>query len=1477
MADKLPVTQRAYTLRLRGIENDNSWRDRLWKTHEAVNKGAKVFGDWLLTMRGGLDHTLADEPLISKEVIDKEWDALKKEAKKKKTEEPDRDKAEEAAEFKRQGRIRDKRILLALSWLSVESIKGAPDSHFVSNTLDKSGRRGDWKTVDALKKILKSRGIADDEIQSWLNDCKASLSADIRDDAVWIDRSKAFDEAMAIKQIDNSFSRKEIWDFLEPFFANQSAYLAPIKETGNEDDEKAKDLVQKAGQWLSSRFGVGKGADFTGMTEVYKGVAEWSPKPDLTGSATIESLAIALSNFKPAANDLKGVLALISGPGYKSATRNILSKINGNTVVTQADLDKLKETAKKDLGKCREKTGNKGKRPYADQILGTVESACGFMYLQQAGAARHAEFAVMLDHAARRVSLAHAWIKRAEAERRQFEEDASKIKRVPADVKNWFDRFCENRSQETGSIEAYRIRRRAVDGWKEVVKEWSKSDCKTEADRIAVARSLQDDKEIEKFGDIQLFEALASDDVVCVWKINNKSDTQPLLDYVAATDAEAKKRRFKVPAYRHPDALLHPVFCDFGNSRWDISFAMHEAAKKKKKPADKHAFSMKLWTGSEVKDVELSWQSKLLDEDLPLPVDASNDGSKTVTVTRAGRLGRAAAGASKEAAVSVAGLFEQKDWNGRLQAPRAQLEELSKHIEKHGWTDRARSMRDRIRWLVTFSAKLQPRGPWFDYADIFSDDALARPFVSHKGGYAVKHQSNDSRQGFGKLILSRLPDLRLLSVDLGHRYAAACAVWEAQSQKQISNACSKAGMEPPKEDALYLHLKLPEGKKTTIYRRIGSDTAEEIEKSTGEYKDMPHPAPWARLDRQFLIKLQGEEENARKASPVEIEAVLKLERELGRVSIEKRSWKVDELMSETVRSLRLALRRHGDRARIACNLTAIKKSLPGGREENLTEEGRVGLLTDTLVAWHDLFTAKNWTDDRAKAKWDEYIKPLLNGFELTQTVEDTTATSKERKKQREEISKKLKPVAEKLAKNEPLCMKIRVAWATRWREDDKLLQKSLRWLRDWILPRGKSAKDRSIRNVGGLSLTRIATIKSLYQVQKAYRMRPEPDDPRKNVPAKGDDSMKNFGQSILDTLEQMRENRVKQLASRIAEAALGIGIEQDRVNKKDLKRPRERINSPRFSPCHAVIIENLTHYRPEETRTRRENRQLMDWSAAKVKKYLSEACELNGLHLREVQAGYTSRQDSRTGAPGMRCSDIPVAEFVRQGGYLSKRIKTARENIEKNKGSAEERFLCEAYVRWDDNNKSWRDTDGVTWTLGKDGKWIERNGKASDSKQSHAPKPVRIPQRGGEIFVSADGKSTASKGIQADLNAAANIGLRALLDPDWKGRWWYVPCDSKEFKPVADKVKGSAVFQDSVSLKPIAKKDNQGDSESAGKKKGMKKDKTKDIVNLWRDPSTAEIANSEWRITPEYWNQVQSRVIENLRQQAKSEPDDIPF
>jgi len=1475
---RAPVTQRAYTLRLRGVDpGDTSWRKALWQTHEAVNKGAKVFGDWLLTLRGGLNHTLADT-----KVKGEKW-------------KPDRDPTDD------ERRVR--RILLALSWLSVESKLGAPEKLIVSSGEEAAEDRNS-KVIAALEEILKSRNLADNEIDDWKNDCSASLSAAIRDDAVWVNRSKAFDEA--VKHIGPSLTREEPWDMLERFFGSRDAYLAPAKGSEDESSEaeqedKAKDLVQKAGQWLSSRFGTGKGADFPRMAAVYGRIAAWADtaQAGTTGKDAIKELAAALGTFAPASNDIQGVLGLISGPGYKSATRNLLAQFDARPILTQQDLTRLNQTATADRKKCATNTGSKGQRAYANAILKNVESVCGFTYLQNGGPARHSEFAVILDHAARRVSLAHTWIKRAEAERAKFEEDAKKIDQVPKAAREWLDQFCLKRSEASGALEPYRIRRRAVDGWKEVVAAWSKPDCKTAEDRIAAARALQDDPEIDKFGDIQLFEALAEDEAVCVWHRDGDAakppDPQLLIDYALAAEAEFKKRRFKVPAYRHPDALLHPVFCDFGRSRWEIRFDVHKNVQTpfprkilmvaRPSVTDVHknvqtpfprALRLTLWTGSEMKQVPLCWQSKRLARDLDLGNNARNAGASEVT--RADRLGRAASNVTKNDEVKIAGLFEEEDWNGRLQAPRRQLETIARYIEKHGWDQKAETMRDGVQWLVSFSARLQPHGPWCMYA---KNSGLG---LKHDPQYRPHVEENKKRKGHARLILCRLPGLRVLSVDLGHRYAAACAVWEALSaeafKKDIDGKIILRG--GTDKDALYCHTEhKANGKKhVTVYRRIGADTLP---------GGTPHPAPWARLDRQFLIKLQGEEEEVREASNEEIWAVHKMEAALGRrtplidrliasgwgstekqkariEAFKKLGWtpaqtpqptsesaedgetgvyrpslSVDELMFSAIRTMRLALKRHGDRARIAAHLMTDEKTKPGGIKEKLDENGRIDLLLDALVMWNDLFSSREWRDDKAKRLWDERISSL-SGYRAPEEIGEDTAGS-DRKPKQKENREKFHDAAKALAEDATLRKEIHDAWKIRWEEDDGLWKKQLRWFKDWILPRGKATADPGIRKIGGLSLARLATLTEFRRkVQVGFFTRFRPDGTRA-------DTKEGFGQKALHALEHLREQRVKQLASRIAEAALGIGSE-NKQHWEGGKRPRQRT----FPPCHAVVIEDLTHYRPEETRTRRENRQLMTWSSSKVKKYLFEACQLHGLHLREVPASYTSRQDSRTGAPGIRCQDVPIREFMRSPLWR-RQVEQAEAKLAEDKGDARDRFLCNL-------NQIWKDKTLAEW---------EKAGA------------VRVPLNGGEVFVSADPVSPAAKGLQADLNAAANIGLRALTDPDWPGKWWYVPCDPASFKPIQDKVEGSAAVEPDQALRQPAQ-EHRSDASAKKTRRKMGAGKSKEVVNLWRDISSSPLKFGEWREYGAYQNEVQCRVISILKKQCRekrlhdgSKEDDIPF
>ncbi len=1293
-----------------------------------------------------------------------------------------------------------------------------------------------------------------------------------------------------------SLTRAEIWDILEPFFGSEEAYFAPAK--GDDDDssggeEKAKDLVQRAGGWLSNRFGSGKGANFNRMAAVYEAIANWATT---TKDTAIELLVDGLNEFKPVSKDRDGVLKLISGPGYKSATRNIVSKWD-----ERPDLKKLREAAFGDGDKCKNNTGGKGRRPWSDIILAEVEATCGFTYLQPKGPARHKEFSVMLDHAARRVSICHSWIKRAEAERRKFNNDAQKLGEVSEPVRKWLENFSESRSGETGALEEYRIRKRALGGknakaWKTIVRKWTTNPSLSVEERVEIVHQIQSEwDEDEKFGDEQLFKKLAEVPEF-VWQ-----DSNVLIDYVAAKEARAKQQRFKVPAYRHPDPLSHPVFCDFGNSRWEIRFDIHEKFKNrsKKRPSKDKDFvanvlHMGLWDGERISDeIPLRWGCKRLNKDLGLQ---ANGNGELFDVTRADRAGRAIVGADVNSSVNIVGLFDQKDWNGRLQAPRQELDAIARRLKKNNdkWNHQTEKMRRRLHWLVTFSVKLQPLAPtWQAFA--------AKHGLSNNPLYWPHSEENKKRKGMARLVLCRLPGLRLLSVDLGHRFAAACAVWETLSREEMIKACRAANDREPTADDLYIHLERKTEKtqksgkrkgqpviETQVYRRIGADTLPD---------GSPHPAPWARLDRQFLVKLQGEDRPARALTPAEKQFVEQLEAEVNYVrggnERDKLPHRVDELMEHAVRIARLALCRHTDYARIAFRFTKREVNRTIINLDELVPGDQTEHLADVLMLWYGLATSARWKDDWATEQWNLRTLPLIQRCPFTEPPPLEGDDARNRKKiqklervteqwrtawnrlqkpltrrtleeeeqeerivykaNKEAIRSLLLQVADLLRQNSVFRNELQDLWAARWSEQngycnaDKSEQKRpltgwykrLRELRNWILPRSikkRSEGMKTIRRVGGLSLTRISTIRSLWQIHKAFRYGPKPENIRAGIELIEEDAAKGckFGDRMLQTMEHMREQRVKQLSSRIIEAALGIGSENRKKHWSQrsgklskTQRPRQRV----FEPCHAIVIEDLTNYKPQDLRTRRENRQLMVWSAGKVKKYLAEGCQLYGLHRREIPAHWTSLQDSRTGLPGVRCQDVKISEFL-TAPWWNRAINSAKKKIEEsgNDGNAEERLLLKMRKYLAENNR----------------------------QQSES---IRLPRTGGDLFVAIDGHT-----LQADLNAAANIGLRAILDPDWPGRWWYIPCYAVNGKPVPEKIKGSPVFAAVGSLIT----DNGGTTK---KQRKTKRNSTSDgatpqekqIVNLWRkNCSCDEFRAEEFCQYQPYWKTVRQKVAEKL-------------
>ncbi|MBX3410421.1 MAG: type V CRISPR-associated protein Cas12b [Phycisphaeraceae bacterium] len=1457
-------TQRAYTLRLRPAisEGDDAKKKRselqeaLWSTHEAINHGAKAFGDWLLTLRGGLDHSLADMP---------------------------NKKAQVPSDTER----RDRRVMLALSWLTVEDERGAPKEPGLIVAYGhecKARQHGqaerDELVVAALRAILLKRGLTLSKIESWVTECTPSLTARIRGDAVWVNRSESFD---SLAQRWTSLNRANAALVLTDFFGDQVEWLTiPNQAETSEHDESSQDGAPSSGRgddaqefrtiarsFLSINFGSGEKSDRASTSDALREAAEiiGAINPGLSGSTLWRTLCQGFSLDTAGDDDAckAAVLDRIGWLGRPSTGRVALETNAAKAALSSADLDGLRT---KLLDEAQKKQAQSGKvsLPWVKDLQQSVAGALGFGYVVERDLI--GEYGVMLDHAARRVSIAHSWIKLAELERRAFEADAAKMGALtsehPAAVTH-LDDFRASRGRDTGSIrgEPLLIRKRAITGWKDVVTGWGRAACKSVDDRVAAMRALQD--ELEKFGDHTLFERVAADEAKIVWqRPDGTPDHTILTRYVDGTVALANQQRFKVPAYRHPDPLRAPVFGEFGNSRWGIDFAVHKRVsieakgKKPSKPdtaylANDHNMRLGLWTGQRVESVNLRWSSKRLSADLGL---RNLTGDTLAIVTRADRLGRAASNVT--GAVNVASVFAEMHWNGRLQAPRAELDRIARFLDK-GNIESAAKAKARLSWLVTFSPKLAPAGPFIDYA---AERGIP---ANKKGEYYPNSDVNkaDKREGQAKLMLARLPGLRVLSVDLGHRFAAACAVWETMSaatfMQAIAGGVVVAGGSGPSDLYCHVRTKGSNGReRTTIFRRVGSDTLD----------GKPHPAPWARLDRQFLIKLQGEEETPRKMSDAERDMLKAWRILVGAEELPNaaRSWNIAEGMSDGAWLLKQAIRRHADRARIAHNLTATTRTRPGGQPETLDHAGRVQLVAETLALWHGLFSGERWTDGFARSLWTQaqlpdLPPPVRSGKEEGEPAFGGAA----RRKAQEAFINALRPHAERIVSDESLATRLSERWADRWEQDDRVLEHRghrsglLRELRRWVAPRGLGNKPqaaRAARHVGGLSVGRINTLTATYRLLKAFKNRPVPADLRRNIPAKGDDRLARFHQRLLDMRDRLRDQRVKQLASRIVEAALGIGRIPSEHIAAGAARPTVRVDAP----CHAVVIESLTNYRPDELQTRRENRQLMDWSSAKVQKYLKEGCQLHGLHLREVQPNYTSRQCSRTGAPGLRCVQVSAAEVLT--GYWKKDADRARGRVEKAR-------------------KEGRDGAQADLLLIDAGDWAAR---LPDTMR--AVRRIVLPKRGGDLFVAVKvsrGKNGHVAAVQADLNAAANIGLRALLDPDWPGRWWFVPCTGGTFSPAPEKTRNAAVFL-AVNQLP-----HEGDSPEAvggepggpvtGKRKGKKASSgsaaEKAIENRWRDVSAASVSDGRWVTTAAYWNFVQAQVCKGLRRQCAASTSDL--
>ncbi|MFZ4596294.1 MAG: type V CRISPR-associated protein Cas12b, partial [Verrucomicrobiaceae bacterium] len=298
----------------------------------------------------------------------------------------------------------------------------------------------------------------------------------------------------------------------------------------------------------------------------------------------------------------------------------------------------------------------------------------------------------------------------------------------------------------------------------------------------------------------------------------------------------------------------------------------------------------------------------------------------------------------------------------------------------------------------------------------------------------------------------------------------------------------------------------------------------------------------------------------------------------------------------------------------------------------------------------------------------------------------------------------------------------------------------------------ENAPEQNITGMRGLNMRRIELLQefrrccqSLAKLERRYYR--EPHNGLEPSPVRESDRIYEPAPAWIAKINEMREQRVNQTAHLILAEALGLELMNpdevriDGLDKAALKserdvhgRYRKNANKPRVA---AIVLEDLSRYRTSQDRSRFENRQLMEWSHRKVLEKLQDMAKMFGIPIFTVDARFSSRFSSRSGVPGVRC-------------------------VEVSKG-------FELEHPW----KKWKDETVANASSKNDARVPSERAKAIQVAvallaEADAKASVILPLDGGPAFFPAVSHRVDHEGLEAnaDINAAVNIGLRAVAHPD---------------------------------------------------------------------------------------------------------------
>lgn len=233
---------------------------------------------------------------------------------------------------------------------------------------------------------------------------------------------------------------------------------------------------------------------------------------------------------------------------------------------------------------------------------------------------------------------------------------------------------------------------------------------------------------------------------------------------------------------------------------------------------------------------------------------------------------------------------------------------------------------------------------------------------------------------------------------------------------------------------------------------------------------------------------------------------------------------------------------------------------------------------------------------------------------------------------------------------------------------------------------------------------------------------------------------------ILAKIDRLREERVDQTAHAILAAALGVRLRAPAKDRAERVRRNLHGEYERYrEPVDFIAIENLSRYLSSQDRARSENSRLMQWCHRRLVEKLRQLCETYGIPVLTVPAAYSSRFASRDGAAGFRAVEVSSSDRYR--APWSKILEKLGE-VENGNANLDVKVRTEAeHVRrlFDQLAAA----EAARPPLG-------------SANEKRSPRTLLAPLPGGSIFVPLNELPP----MQADLNAAANIALRAIAAPD---------------------------------------------------------------------------------------------------------------